>query len=358
MQHIESLDIEVDLDTLRVKSRETATREFKRIFDRSSIASYLKAMAAMANGDGGTIIFGVNDKPRSVVGIESEFTDEADLSNQIRNHFEPFIKFELLSEQISQKNVCAIRVFPALQKPVICKKLVTARRRKGNKEVDEVVLEDAAIYFRYSAKTNKIAHSELQKILTDRISSELTKISQTFEIIKKIGPQNVGIVDVGISISDQNVSALYVSAEAAKNLNFIKKGNLVADRSEGSPAFHIVGNVELRTGIEIPIPDSDRVLPTEAVSKLAKLFKNSFPEVFVANKKLNAGQLKKLACFYKLRGQENTGDHNTKYCFHDSKTGRFFYRKAFLDFIAKKVEAEIKEVTTVILNWNSLMLKD
>lgn len=57
------LNIEYDASTLRVKSRETATREFKQIYDKKEVADYLYALVAMANGEGGEIIFGVSDYP-------------------------------------------------------------------------------------------------------------------------------------------------------------------------------------------------------------------------------------------------------------------------------------------------------
>ena len=53
-------------------SRESSTLEFKESFNASALYKYAKTMAAFANKDGGYIIFGVKDKPRTVVGLNND----------------------------------------------------------------------------------------------------------------------------------------------------------------------------------------------------------------------------------------------------------------------------------------------
>lgn len=332
------LNIEYDAPTLRVKSRETSTREFKQIYDKKEVADYLRAMAAMANGEGGDIIFGVTDSPRTIVGIEEAMPDAANFGSSVTQHFDPFIDFEIDEETIKGKRVGIIRVRESKQKPVICKKVRTMKRTKGKKEYDETVLEEAAIYYRYGPKSSKIHFNDLERLLKNRQENELKSILQNFEIMQKIGFQNVGIVDARASEIGADVSSLYVSEETAKNLNLIKKGQLVEDKSAGSPAYYIVGEVELKKGIEVAIPDSDRVFLDEAKTKLAPTFKKHFPEVFTGNKNLTNAQLKHIACSLKLRDKKNDGKHNTQYCCYDAKTRRFFYRNAFLKLIENKIK--------------------
>lgn len=344
MQASKLLNIEYDPSSLRVKSRETVTREFKQEYNSKEIADYLRAMAAMANSEGGDIIFGISDSPRAILGIAADMPDGANFANSVTQYFDPFIDFEIDEEIIKGKKVGLIRVKPSHQKPVICKKVKTIRRSKCRKEIDETVLEEAAIYYRYGPKSAKILFSDLERVLKNRQEAELKSILQNFEIMQKIGFQNVGIVDARASGVDTPISSLYVSEETAKNLNLIKKGTLVEDKAAGAPAYYIVGEVELKTGIEVPIPDGDRILPNEAKEKLAPIFKKAFPTFFHGSKNLTHPQLKHIACSLKVRDQKNDGKHNTQYCFYDKKTKRFFYRNAFLKLAEHKANHTQQEI--------------
>ncbi len=82
--------------------------------------------------------------------------------------------------------------------------------------------------------------------------------------MQKIEFQNVGVLNARASDVDSQKSSLYVSEETVKNLNLIKKGTLVDDKSSGSPTYYVVGELELKTGIKGSIPDSDRIFPDEA----------------------------------------------------------------------------------------------
>lgn len=49
--------------------RENSTLEFKEQFNFAGLADYLKDFAAFANNNGGYLIFGVKDKPRTLIGM-------------------------------------------------------------------------------------------------------------------------------------------------------------------------------------------------------------------------------------------------------------------------------------------------
>lgn len=80
---------EFDLASLRVTSREGKHREFKRQPAANEMLRYGKTLAAFSNTDGGVIIFGVTDAPRSIVGINDAFPDEANWANSLRSSFAP-----------------------------------------------------------------------------------------------------------------------------------------------------------------------------------------------------------------------------------------------------------------------------
>lgn len=301
-------------------------------------------MAAMANGDGGIIIFGVRDKPREIIGAKNDF-DGADLSNLLKQYFDPFIQHTLVSTSVGKLQLHAILVQPSSQRPVICRKVVSGKKLKKSKMVDEVILEEAAIYKRYGAQTKKIDYSDLQTILKERQLSDVRSIMQNFEIMQKVGFQNVGIVDAQKS-KLAGATSLYVSAETAKGLNFLHKGKLVEDG--GAPAYSVIGEVELKTGIEVPIPDNDRLKPRAVLTKLQPLFKQTYPTRF-ASKKLTDKQVKALACHYKFRDKNSNSKCDGKNCFYDSLTKSLFYRNAFVTFIEKQLKTNKADVEKIIV---------
>ena len=58
-----------------LKSRESATVEFKQAFNKNSFSKYAKTMSAFANHRGGSIIFGVKDRPRMLIGLINDNFD-------------------------------------------------------------------------------------------------------------------------------------------------------------------------------------------------------------------------------------------------------------------------------------------
>jgi predicted HTH transcriptional regulator len=76
-----------------ILSGESDVLEFKRDVPEQSV-KYIKTVVAFANGKGGTLVFGVDDKTHKVVGIKkSEVFQKADsIANTIFNSCEPKIR--------------------------------------------------------------------------------------------------------------------------------------------------------------------------------------------------------------------------------------------------------------------------
>src|SRR3989344_8185841 len=92
----------------RIVARESGWLEFKESFDWGSKAKYAKSMAAFANNKGGYIIFGIRDKPRDIVGLQSnnfETTDEVKITAYLNNIFSPEIVFEKFTIIVQSKNI-------------------------------------------------------------------------------------------------------------------------------------------------------------------------------------------------------------------------------------------------------------
>ena len=65
-------------------------------------AKWLKSIIAFANGAGGELILGVDDKSRDTVGIENPFELEEKISNTIHDNIRPSIL--LYIQTINLKN--------------------------------------------------------------------------------------------------------------------------------------------------------------------------------------------------------------------------------------------------------------
>jgi len=65
-------------------------------------------MVAFANNKGGYIVFGIKDKPRELVGLQSnnfETTDEAKITAYFNDVFSPKIVFEKFIVEVRSKNI-------------------------------------------------------------------------------------------------------------------------------------------------------------------------------------------------------------------------------------------------------------
>ncbi len=76
--------------------------------------SFLKTVVAFANGSGGKIIFGVNDKNRKIVGLSDEkiFLLSDKVSNLISEKCYPTIIPEIYIKNIENKNILVVEIFP------------------------------------------------------------------------------------------------------------------------------------------------------------------------------------------------------------------------------------------------------
>lgn len=101
---------------------ESKNVEFKVQRPERSI-KYMKSVVAFANGKGGRIIFGVDDKTKEVVGIpEDKVFQEIDaITNAIFDNCEPTIIPDVYLQNINQKTVIVVEISAGRQKPYYIK---------------------------------------------------------------------------------------------------------------------------------------------------------------------------------------------------------------------------------------------
>jgi hypothetical protein len=323
--------------TLRVTSREGKHREFKQQFNTADFSRYTKALAAFCNTDGGVLIFGVAEKPNRIEGVDlATIPDEASWTDRLRKDFDPEIPFETREYQIGEKSLFALAVEPHVGRPVICKRDVTAKVEKRGKSTDETVIQQGGIYYRQSGQTRPIAFTELQTLLQERDERRLQAFLENVQIMQKIGPERVGIVDASKTAAPGETTKLYVSREVAKSLNFIDKGRFVETEEDGSPAFVVAGTVQLNEVIVGPLDDADKNLPNEAAEQIKPVVE----ELFGAGSPFTGHHLAKLARHLGIRDGEET---DQRYCVHDKKLKRTFYLRAGIQHAIEKLREQPEE---------------
>ena len=87
--------------------------------------NYTKTAVAFANGQGGCLVFGVEDQTLRVVGIAEDkvFTVMDSISDAIVNSCEPLIIPDITMHDVNGKTVIVAEIAPGLQRPYHIKSL-------------------------------------------------------------------------------------------------------------------------------------------------------------------------------------------------------------------------------------------
>lgn len=103
-------------------SGESKNIEYKRnVPDKSE--KYLKTVVAFANGDGGRIVFGIDDKTLEVVGMDADniFKTMDAITNAISDACEPRIRPEVTLQTVEDKTIIVVEILPGAMRPYYIK---------------------------------------------------------------------------------------------------------------------------------------------------------------------------------------------------------------------------------------------
>ena len=214
----------------KLLSREGSSIEFKESFNWGSKDKYAKSAIAFANNKGGYIIFGVKDRPRELVGLQStnfETLDEATITQYLNSAFSPEIVFEKFIVSVRNKTVGILRIPESKQKPIVTIK-------------NDGDIKEGEIYYRYNGRTDKVKFPELKTILNQIQENERKHWMSLFERISRIGPENTALVDMAEGKIECNTGTLVIDHKLIPKLKFIQEGNF---RERGSPTLKLIGEV-------------------------------------------------------------------------------------------------------------------
>jgi len=103
-------------------SGESVNVEYKVAVPKDSV-KYMKTVVAYANGRGGKIIFGVDDKTLEVVGMDTDsiFQTIDAITNAISDSCEPTILPDITLQTVEDKTVIVVEIFPGKMRPYYIK---------------------------------------------------------------------------------------------------------------------------------------------------------------------------------------------------------------------------------------------
>lgn len=216
-----------------LENEESEILEFKETFKSIKEDRLLHSIQAMANNQGGFIVFGVKEEGQKtkkfiINGLEAKeidslMQDKKHFSEKLGSHFEENIKIERDKESIAGKVVGYIEVLESQNKPII------------NKNGD--------IYYRYNAETRKIKKLDLIKILENR---ETQVLKNTFyahiETILKNGIENSAVINLSTGGVEGKGGNFLIDESLLSKIAFVKEGEFVAKK--GKPTLILKGNVQ------------------------------------------------------------------------------------------------------------------
>ena len=242
-------------DRGRLKVRESTDLEFKQSFSLNSMAKYSKILASFANAKGGSIVFGVRDHPRELVGVnrdQFEATPIEQIQTSLSSFLSPELDWEIDSFQMGDLTIGYLGVAEAADKPVICK------TNKGE-------LKSGDIYYRYRGQSKVIEFSELKQIHLEIREREKSLWMEHIQRIAKIGPTNVAFLDLlDGSIGSGSLGNRLVVDEALleqlrREVKFVDSGQF--SETEGAPTLRIVGELESTDQLIAPNLEPERDYP-------------------------------------------------------------------------------------------------
>ena len=181
-------------------SGESKNIEYKvAVPDKSE--KYMKTVVAFANGRGGKIVFGIEDKTLEVVGMDEDsiYKTMDAITNAISDSCEPAIRPDVAMQTIKDKTVIVVEIFPGAERPYYIKsqgvfdgtyvRVAGTTRHVEDYMLRELMLEGKNRYFDSEICQNMdISDSEIEELCK---SLKETAIRNTWQDSEKVKIKDV-----------------------------------------------------------------------------------------------------------------------------------------------------------------------
>ena len=138
---------------------ETTTYDKKQMLEAKRPKSWLKSVSAFANGEGGTLIFGISDDDH-IVGLTDAKGDAERISEEIKSKLDPVPAVNLELKDTDGKTLVLLHVYPGQETPYyyIGDKQRIAFIRIGNESVAADRTQLKALVLKGSGRTYDSCH--------------------------------------------------------------------------------------------------------------------------------------------------------------------------------------------------------
>ena len=139
---------------IRTLLGEATAYDKKQMLEVKRPKSWLKSVSAFANGEGGTLIFGISDNDE-IVGLVDAETDAERISEDIKSKLDPVPAINLEYKNVDGKNLILLHVYPGQETPYyyIGDKQRLAFVRVGNESVTADRVQLKALVLKGSGRT-------------------------------------------------------------------------------------------------------------------------------------------------------------------------------------------------------------
>ena len=178
---------------------ESKTLELKeRIPTKNQI---IKTCAAFANGAGGEIVIGIEDKTRKIIGVSNETRNKVfdEIANSIIDSINPYLNPEVFERNINGKTIVIIKIYPGNRTPYFVKseknqthegvylRVASSTRQASKQYIRDLYRQQENTYF--DEEPSKLAFSNLSKSLLNEIYNK--RSSEEKYIMDKIAVRNI-----------------------------------------------------------------------------------------------------------------------------------------------------------------------
>jgi hypothetical protein len=205
--------------------------ECKREFNAKKLTHVVRSIAALANNNGGFILFGVSNNPFQIEGIGEEFekTDIVQIVEKTKAHLSPTPRILAKGTvKFGQHAIGYLQIEKHTNPPII-----VSRDGDG--------LNEGEILFRYPGQSARIKFGDLRALLDERDRRAQVALANAAGRLAEVGTNNALILDTDKNVLEAKGHAILIDQKLAESLKFIREGEF--DETKGAPTLKLMGEV-------------------------------------------------------------------------------------------------------------------
>ncbi len=225
--------------------RESKVLEFKSILKKFD--NIIKTSVAFANGVGGKIIVGIEDKTKNLIGIDDKLRDRIydDFPNSLYDSTSPNLIPQIYEQRIIDQVVLVIEIPPSLKKPCFLRseglpkgvyiRIGSSTRRANDEYIEELMRENRRLSYDEQA-----IQTELESLSNELLTEHYKKIAMPSLLEDKIIARSV----TNHEVFYPTVAGIMLFAPSPDH--FIPEAHILCTRFAGTEGRDIIQTEEIQ----------------------------------------------------------------------------------------------------------------